>query len=79
MIKSIAGKYRGVVAMVPVVNINADILYSIWIDVMAKVEKIGFHAAVTMSDGHSSNVTFFNRKLLEDKNDFFRLMESGRK
>ena len=64
MLKSICGKYRDVVAMVPIVNINADKLYKIWTDVMTKVAKIGFDTAVTMTDGHSSNRNFFNNKLL---------------
>ena len=46
---------------------------------MKKIEKIGFDAPVTMSDGHSSNMNFFNNKLLKNKNDLFRLMESGSK
>ena len=79
MLKSICGKYRDVIAMVPVVNINATKLYTIWMDVMTKIEKIGFDVAVTMSDGHSSNMSFFNNKLLKNKKDLCRTLESGKK
>ena len=51
MLKSIAGKYRDIVTMSPVININADKLHSIWTDVMKNVEKIGFDVAVTMTMG----------------------------
>ena len=49
MIKSIAGKYRDIVAMAPVVNINANKLHSLWTGVVNKVTKIGFDVAVTMT------------------------------
>ena len=58
MIKSIAGKYRDIVSMAPVVNINADKLYSIWKNVVSQVTAIGFDVAVTMTDGHSSNMKY---------------------
>ena len=79
MLKSIAGKYRDIVTMAPVININADKLHSIWTDVMKKVGKIGFDVAVTMTDGHSSNMNFFNNKLLKNKSDMCLSMESGSK
>ena len=63
MLKSICGKYRNTIAMVPLVNISAEKLYTAWTDVITKVKKIGFDVAVTMSDGHSSNMRFFNNKL----------------
>ena len=79
MLKSIAGKYRDIVTMAPVININADKLHSIWTDAMKEVEKIGFDVAVTMTDGHSSNMNFFNNKLLKNKSDTCLSMESGSK
>ena len=79
MLKSIAGKYRDIVVMVPVVNINAEKLHSIWTDIMIKIEKIGFDVAVTMTDGHSSNMNFFINKLLKSKSNLFVLMDSGAK
>ena len=80
MLKSICGKYRDVVAMVPIVKINAEKLYTIWTDVVTKVSKIGFDIAVTMSDGHSSNMKFFNDKLLKkNKNSLYTTLDSGAK
>ena len=46
---------------------------------MIKIEKIGFDVAVTMTDGHSSNMNFFNNKLLKSKSNLFVLMDSGAK
>ena len=37
MIKSIAGKYRDVLFMVPIVGINAEKLYSIWKNVVSQM------------------------------------------
>ena len=69
MLKSVAGKYRDIVAMVPIVNISAEKLYAIWVDVIEKISKIGFDPAVTMSDGHSSNMNLFNNKILKSASD----------
>ena len=66
MIKSIAGKYRDVVFMVPIVGINADKLCSIWKNVASQMTAIGFDIAVTMTDGHSSNMKLFNNKILNN-------------
>ena len=66
MVKSIAGKYRDIVSMPPVVNINADKLYSIWKNVVSQVTAIGFDVAVTITDGHSSNMKLFNNKILQN-------------
>ena len=79
MMKSIAGKYRDIVAMAPVVNINADKLHSLWTDVVNKVTKIGFDVAVTMTDGHSSNMNFFDKEILKKTADVFALDEFGSK
>ena len=64
IIKSVAGMYRDILSMVPIVNINADKLYSIWKNVVSQVTAIGFDIAVTMTDGHSSNMKLFNIKTL---------------
>ena len=58
MIKSIAGNYRDIIAMVPIVNINTDILYKVWLNVLKVVSNLGFNVTDTMTDGHSSNVKF---------------------
>ena len=52
--------------MAPVVNINADKLYSIWKNVVSQVTAIGFDVAVTMTDGNSSNMKLFNNKILQN-------------
>ena len=79
MLKSIAGKYRDVIAMAPVVNINADKLYALWTDIASKVAKISFDVAIIMTDGHSSNMKFFSRKILKNPADVFSLDEYGSK
>ena len=61
MIKSIAGKHRDVVFMFPIVGINAEKLYSIWKNVVSQMTAIGFDIAVTMTDGHSSNMKLITR------------------
>ena len=75
MLKSVAGKYRDIVAMAPISNISADKLYKIWIDVVTKVSKIGFDTPVTMTDGHSSNMSLFNKKLLKCKTDMYTIID----
>ena len=34
MIKSVAGNYKGVVSITCIVNIDADILYQVWLNVV---------------------------------------------
>ena len=41
--------------MTPLVNINHDILFNVWNNVVTKLSDIGFDIAVMMTDGHSSN------------------------
>ena len=65
MIKSVAGKYRDVVSMTPITNINHEKLRTIWENNMQVLFEIGFDVYLTMSDGHDSNVKFF-RSLHED-------------
>ena len=50
--------------MVPIVNISADKLFSVWKNVVTKVSEIGFDIAVKMTDGHSANMKLFNDKIL---------------
>ena len=66
MIKSVAGKYCDIISMVPIVNINADKLYSIWKNLVPQMTSIAFETAVTMTDGHSSNMKLFNIKILKN-------------
>ena len=69
MVKSIAGKYRDIVSMTPVVDINANLLYTVWRNVVIQLSNIGFDVAVNMTDGHSSNMTLFNSKILKNPSD----------
>ena len=55
MIKSVAGNY--------IVNIDADILYQVWLNVVKAVTELQFDITVTMTDGHKSNVRLFKEKL----------------
>ena len=66
MLKSVAGKYRDIIVMPPVFNINADILSEVWSNVVRVVTDIGFDVAITMTDGHSSNMSYFNSKMLKN-------------
>ena len=68
----INGKFYGaggeitktMVSMVPIMNISADILYSIWKNIVSQVTKIRFDIAVTMTDGHSPNMALSNQILV---------------
>ena len=61
MIKSVAGKYRDIIAMVHISNLNADKQYTIWCNTASALKEIGFVIVLTMTDGNKVNVTFFNR------------------
>ena len=57
MIKSVAGKYRDVVCMSPIHNLNSEKLLKVWNNVIRVVTKIGFDVVLTMVDGHQSILT----------------------
>ena len=59
MIKSICGKYRDIISMTPITNINATILYTIWQSNIKVLTEVGFNVAATITDGHESNVKFY--------------------
>ena len=42
MIKSVARKYRDIIAMVPISNLNADKQYTIWCNTTSALKEIGF-------------------------------------
>ena len=65
MIKSVAGNYKDVVSITCVVNMNADILHKVWLNVVKVVTELKFDITVTMTDGYSSNVKFFKEKLCD--------------
>ena len=59
MIKSVAGKYEDVVAMVPLSSISAEIIQKWWMKVLEEVTKIGFEVVASSVDAHSSNRKFY--------------------
>ena len=61
MIKSVAGKYRDIIAMVPISNLHADKQYTTWCNTAPALKEIGFDIVFIMTDGNKVNVTFFNR------------------
>ena len=70
MLKSITSKYGGIGYMSHIVTIAADTIEKLWKNVLEQVTSIGFDVAVTMTDGHSANMRFFNKKLLNDSSSF---------
>ena len=60
MIKSVAGSYRDMMCLSPTYNLNAKKLEKVWQNVVRVVSDIGFDVVLTMTDGHPSNLTFFN-------------------
>ena len=52
--------------MTPVSRLSAELLETVWRNVIEQISKVGFDVAVTMTDGHSSNMKFFKTKLLKD-------------
>ena len=63
MIKSVGGNYKDVVSITYIVNIDADILYQVWLNVVKAVTELQFDITVAMTDGHKSNVRLFKEKL----------------
>ena len=61
MIKSVAGKYRDVVAMIPISNLTADKQYTAWYTTASALTEIGFDIVLTMTDGNNVNHTFFSK------------------
>ena len=61
MIKSIRGKYRDVISMILITNINATILYTIWESNINALNEIGFNIVATITDGHERKAKFLAR------------------
>jgi hypothetical protein len=59
MIKSLGGKYRDVVTMVPVVSLKATEMDEIYLKVLKGITDIGFSAAASSVDGHRVNKKFY--------------------
>ena len=48
LIKSVCGKYRGIIAMVPITNIDANKLYTVWKSCIVVLSDIGFDKLYTV-------------------------------
>ena len=48
MLKSVAGRYRDVISMSTICNINADKLYEVWSNVIKVASEIGFDIVVIL-------------------------------
>ena len=68
MVKSVASKYRDVIAMVEASKIGSNVLHNIWTNVIGTLTKIGFDAAAIIKEGHSSNTKFLKEMLKKEIN-----------
>ena len=59
MIKSLGGKYRDVVAMVPVVSLKSTDMDEIYMKVLKGITDIGFSTTASSVDGHRVNKKFY--------------------
>ena len=59
MVKSIAGKYRDIICMSPIHNLNAEKLSTVWRNCLKVATEIGYKVVVTMTDGLEANARFF--------------------
>ena len=59
MIKSVCGQYQDMVAMVPVVRLDAELVNTYYKQVLQVVTDIGFETVTTLMDGHSINRRFY--------------------
>jgi hypothetical protein len=67
MVKSIAGKYEDIVAMVPLTTISADVIKTWYDRVLEAVTNIGFKVVCSSTDAHLSNRRFFAQMLCGGK------------
>ena len=63
MIKSVAGRYHDMVALVPISKINAEVIDKLWHKILKVVTDIGFDVVSNTCDGHSANRKFYLDKL----------------
>jgi hypothetical protein len=63
MLKSIAGSYSDVVAMIPLTTINSGVIKEWWQKVIQEVTPMGFDIVATIVDAHSSNRRFYTEEL----------------
>ena len=63
MVKSLGGKYMDMACLIPVDKMDADILNSIWRNVLKELTEIGFDVVCNNLDGHSANRKFYKELL----------------
>jgi hypothetical protein len=63
MVSSVAGSYRDMVAMMPIVKIDASVILSNFEKVVEALQEIGFQVTSVLTDGHSANRRFYSEKL----------------
>jgi hypothetical protein len=56
MLKSVAGKYSDIVAMVPLTTISSTVIRDWWYKVDQATTPMGFDIVATIIDAHSSNI-----------------------
>ena len=63
MFKSVASDYEDVIAMVPLTKINSYKINDLFTMVFEAITPLGYNAAATLVEGHSSNVKFYKEEL----------------
>ena len=63
MIKSVAGKYSDMIALVPQTKLNSEVLKSEFDKVFEATTVVGFHMVATLADNHRINRKFFQHEL----------------
>jgi len=63
MVKSLAGKYEDVVAMIPLASINSTVINDWFNRVLKEISNIGFKVAAVLTDAHTANRRFFVEEL----------------
>ena len=59
MISSLGGRYRDMIAMIPVVTLKWEQMKKIYLKVLEGLTKIGFSTCATSVDGHRTNHRFY--------------------
>ncbi len=59
MISSVAGKYKDIVALLPLSGISAEIMEKLFFQILKGLGEIGFQVCHTSLDGHAVNIKFY--------------------
>jgi len=59
LISSVAGKYKDIVALLPLNQISADIMEKLYFKVLKGLFEVRFQVCHTSLDGHAVNVKFY--------------------